>query len=862
MTRDSLGDVFKDWANDPREFLVYDDGLRTKRFAYRDVASRALHSGTALAALGVRQGDHVVVWGENRPGWIVVFWACVLRGIVVVPVDYRASPDFAGRVAGIVSAKLVVCGDEVDANAVQAFPLWRLSDLEDVAPPDTVAPDGLPTLTSRDVAEVIFTSGATAEPKGVVITHGNILANTVPIEREMEKYTAYAAPFAPLRFVNLLPLSHMFGQSMATFVPPMLRGVVVFMRSYHPHDVVREIRERRASVLVCVPKMLDVLREYVQLRHPGTAAVPTRLEHWFRRWWRYRAVHHELGLKFWAFVVGAAPLDPDVEGFWRRLGFVVVQGYGLTETAPIVTLNHPFRTTRGSVGTPIGGVEVKLAEDGEVLVRGGNVTQGYFNAPRETADALHDGWLRTGDIGALDEQGRLYIKGRKKEMIVTPEGLNVFPEDVERAIEVVPGVRECAVVGRQSGAEERVHAVVVLDQGTTIEEVLRVANSHLLDHQRIRSASAWPGSALPRTDGTRKLKRREIKRWVDAGESDAPVASRGPELTLDAVLGRFRQGQAIPPDATPLADLGLTSLERVELLMVLEDRFHTTIDEQTFSRAHTIGDLRRLVATEDGLPHARANTRESHHEGELTFPSWNRHWLVAAVRRASLASWILPLGRVFIRLSVHGIEHLEGLRGPVVFAANHQSHLDTPAVLMALPSRWRRNVAVAMAKEFFTPHFSPRGFTARQVATNRANYVLASFFFNAFPLPQREVGTRETLRYMGGLLEHGQSVLIFPEGKRTDRGEINLFRPGVGMIGSRLHVPVVPVRLVGLDRILHHSWKMATPGRASVTFGPPLHLSGDDYAALAHQVQSAVSALGGSPIAAEPPSGDRSANSR
>jgi long-chain acyl-CoA synthetase len=862
MTRDSLGDVFKDWANDPREFLVYDDGLRTKRFSYRDVASRAHHTGAAIAALGVGAGDHVVVWGENRPGWIVVFWACVLRGIVVVPVDYRSSPDFAGRVARIVSAKLVVCGDDVDTDAVQGFTLWRLADVEDVARTDTALPETLPTLTRGDVAEVIFTSGATAEPKGVVITHGNILSNTVPIEREMQKYKAYAAPFAPLRFVNLLPLSHMFGQSMATFVPPMLRGVVVFMRSYHPQDIVREIRTRRASVLVCVPKMLDVLREHVQLRHPGTATVPTTREHWLRRWWRHRAVHRDLGLKFWAFVVGAAPLDPDVEEFWRRLGFVVVQGYGLTETAPIVTLNHPFRTTRGSVGTPIGGVEVKLAEDGEVLVRGGNVTQGYFNAPRETADALHDGWLSTGDIGAIDEQGRLYIKGRKKEMIVTPEGLNVFPEDVERALDAVPGVLECAVVGRQSGAEERVHAVVVLDEGTTVEDVLPAANSQLLDHQRIRSASVWPGSALPRTDGTRKLKRREIKRWVDAGGGEAPVASRGPELTLDAVLGRFRHGQAVPPDATPLAELGLTSLERVELLMVLEDRFHTTIDEHTFSQAQTIGDLRRLVATEDGLPPARVDTRESHHEGGLTFPSWNRHWLVAAVRRASLASWILPLGRVFVRLSVLGIEHLEGLQGPVIFAANHQSHLDTPAVLMALPSRWRRTVAVAMAKEFFKPHFSPHGFTARQVATNRANYLLASFFFNAFPLPQRETGTRETLRYIGELLEHGQSVLIFPEGKRTDRGEINPFRPGVGMIGSRLRVPVIPVRLVGLDHILHHSWKMATPGRASVTFGPPLHLAGDDYAALAFQVQAAVSALDGTRGAAVPDSAGPSANPR
>lgn len=853
MTRDSLRDLFDDWAPDAREFLVYDDGLRTKHFSYRDVAARALQAGAAMTDAGVRQGDHVVLWGENRPGWIVAFWACVLRGIVVVPLDYRSSPDFAERVTRIVDAKLVICGDEVDMPSASGLPRWELAELEDaaLAPPAPVG--ALPTLSRRDVAEIIFTSGATAEPKGVIITHGNILSNTVPIEREMEKYRKYAKPFSPLRFVNLLPLSHMFGQAMATFVPPMLRGVVIFMRSYHPQDVVREVGARRASVLVCVPKMLDVLREYVQLRHPATAEALANREHWMRRWWRYRAVHRDFGLKFWAFVVGAAPLDPEVEEFWRKLGFVVVQGYGLTETAPIVTLNHPFRTQRGSVGTPIGGVEVRLAEDGEVLVRGENVTQGYFNAPGETADALQDGWLRTGDIGAFDDQGRLYIKGRKKEMIVTPEGLNVFPEDVERAVEAVPGVRECAVVGRQSGAEERVHAVVVVEEGTAIDDVVRAANAQLLEHQRIRSASAWPGPALPRTEGTRKLKRREIKRWTDGGSQGVPAAPRGPEMSLDAVLARFHRSQTPPADETPLAELGLTSLERVELLMVLEDRFHTTIDEQSFGRVQTVGDLRKLVADSEGVAPARAPRVEAADEATVQFPSWNRNFAVALIRRVSLATWILPLARVFVRLSVQGVEHLEGLSGPVVFAANHQSHLDTPVVLMALPSRWRQRLAVAMAKEFFKAHFFPSGFTTRQVATNRANYVLASLFFNAFPLPQRESGTRETLRYIGSLLEDGHSLLIFPEGKRTERGEINPFRPGVGMIGGRLHVPVVPVRLEGLDGILHQSWKMARPGRASVTFGPALNLTGDDYAALAERVETAVRALGTPAGGAHPP---------
>ena len=254
-------------------------------------------------------------------------------------------------------------------------------------------------------------------------------------------------------------------------------------------------------MLVSVPKILDVLREHTLRASPEAAEPPPRKEHFAWRWWRYRRVHRLFGLKFWAFVVGAAPLDPALEEFWGRLGFVVVQGYGLTETAPIVSLNHPFSASRGSVGKTIAGVEVKIAPDGEILVRGENVTQGYSTQERATAEAFEDGWFRTGDIGEVDAQGRLFIRGRKKEMIVTPEGLNVFPEDVERAVAAVPGVRDVAVVGARQGSEERVHAVVVLEPGAEADDVVREANTRLLDHQRIRGAVGVAGRGASANGG-------------------------------------------------------------------------------------------------------------------------------------------------------------------------------------------------------------------------------------------------------------------------------------------------------------------------------------------------------------------------
>jgi long-chain acyl-CoA synthetase len=829
VRRETLIDFFADIIRLRGEFLVFDDGYRHRSHSYEDVGRAARGLAARLSRAGLKKGDKVVVWGENRPEWVVAYWGCLLAGIVVVPIDYRSPAAFVARVRGMVLAPIVLVGDDVpglpadlDIDGAQS---WRLADLDWSA--DGPMPDV--EITRDDVIQIIFTSGATADPKGVVIRHRNVLANVVPVEREVAKYRKYAWPFLPLRFVNLLPLSHMFGQSMASNVPPMVRGTVIFTRSLNPHDVLRLIKGRRVSVLVCVPKILEVLKEYAVRQWPEAAEAPPQGISIPGRWWRYRRVHRAFGLKFWAFVVGAAPLPPELEEFWRRMGFAVVQGYGLTETAPIVTLNHPFKTSKGSVGTPIAGVDIRIAEDGEILVRGENVTSGYYGDADGVLAA--DGWLHTGDIGERDAQGRLFIKGRKKEMIVTPEGLNVFPEDVERVLDALPGVRESAVVGVIEGAQERVHAVLRLDPGTDVDAVVRTANTSLEDHQRVRTASVWTDGDLPRTEGTRKLKRAAIREWVRSGQR--PMTASGGR-TVEALLERFSRGRSVS-DATTIDELGLSSLERVELMVALEDRFQSRVDESRFAQAASVADLKSLLS---GPGPASEPVDEP-----VDFPTWNRSRPVWLVRRLSQATWILPLARLFAHIRVEGREHLQDIRGPVIFAANHQSHFDVPVILASLPGRLRARVAPAMAKEFFKAHFFPAGFSFRERLGNSLNYYLSAFFFNTFPLPQREAGARQTLQYIGELSGQGWSILIFPEGARARSGEIQAFRGGIGMIGARLDVPVIPVRLDGVHRILPTGSSFARMAKVRVAFGAPLRLHGENYSALAKQVEDAVRGL-------------------
>jgi long-chain acyl-CoA synthetase len=338
---------------------------------------------------------------------------------------------------------------------------------------------------------------------------------------------------------------------------------------------------------------------------------------------------------------------------------------------------------------------------------------------------------------------------------------------------------------------------------------------------------------LPRTEGTRKLKRVEIRRWAQDGTASAAAAPA--EDPVEAVLARVSHGRAVA-DATSIEELGLSSLDRVELMVALEQRTQTSIDESAFATARTVADLRALVgggAAADDSRAARA----------LDVPEWALSWPARIVRRVLQFTLVLPLTRFFARITVHGAGHLAALTGPVVFASNHQSHIDTPVILSALPSGLRRRVAPAMAKEFFQAHFHPADHPFRARAKASTLYVLASLAFNAFPLPQREAGARDTLRYIGRLTSAGYSILIFPEGARGETGTLKPFRPGVAMIGSRLSLPVVPIRLDGADRVLHPSWKMARRGPVTVRFGAPIVFQGDDYATLARRLEEAVSRL-------------------
>ncbi|MFZ0436915.1 MAG: AMP-binding protein, partial [Candidatus Sulfotelmatobacter sp.] len=477
-------------------------GYRMEWFIYGQVLEMALSFCRELEARGIVKGDRVMIWGENCAEWVAAFFGCALGGVVVVPMDDGAAADFAARVAGQVEARLWVCSRRHAAEhtgEARALPCVVLEDLPQTA-------GGTPALRSNpnvaigrdDILQIVFTSGTTAEPKGVVITHGNVLANITPLEQEMQRYLKYERWVHPVRFLNLLPLSHVFGQFLGMFLPPLLGGTVIFQSELKPSEIVSTIRRERVSVLVTVPRVLPSLKQKIERDLEDRGKIEdfrqrfrvSEGKYFLRRWWIFRSIRRQFGWKFWAFICGGAALDAETEKFWDRLGYAAIQGYGLTETTSLISVNHPFKLGKGSIGKVLPGREVKLAEDGEILIRGGGVAAGYWDksgqgrAAGEVTDK--EGWYRTGDVGALDDAGNLYFKGRKKEVIVTPGGLNIYPEDLEAALRRQPEVKDCMVVGIERGGNAEPCAVVILRGDARVAGVVERANQSLAEFQRMR----------------------------------------------------------------------------------------------------------------------------------------------------------------------------------------------------------------------------------------------------------------------------------------------------------------------------------------------------------------------------------------
>jgi long-chain acyl-CoA synthetase len=813
-------------------------GYRSVRWTYRQVAETAFQFARELAKRGMGKGDRVLVWGPNSAEWVASFFGCVLRGVIVVPMDDAAAPDFALRVYEQVNAKLLVCSRQ---HAKRSVPEIVLEDLQETLAHYSSAPIEPAEINAQDTLEIVFTSGATAEPKGVVLTHGNVLANVEPLEAEIHKYLKYERLVHPIRFLNLLPLSHVFGQFLGIFIPQLLGATVIFHDTLNPSEVIAVIRRQRVSVLVAVPRVLQSLKEKIErsleeqnkLEDFKRRFDTAKGKHFLRRWWIFRSVHRQFGWKFWAFISGGAALDRETEDFWGRLGYAVIQGYGLTETTSIISVNHPFRLGKGSIGKVLAGREVKLAPDGEILVRGSGVASGYWNGLDLQPIPGAEGWYPTGDIGELDAEGNLYFKGRKKEIIVTPAGMNIYPEDLEAALCRQPEVKLCVVIPLPRNGNAEPCAVMILrDRGLDPAPIVKRTNENLAEFQRINSWFVWPEEDFPRTS-TQKPRINLIQQTVQAElkTRGADHGIAGPLRDLIASVTRHH-GAELSSQINLETDLNLSSLDRVELLGALEDRYQIDLNETRFAAVNTVGDLDRIL-------HGQTPPRARYH-----YPRWVQRWPVTGIRL--VAHYLLLRPAIFLLgwPRVEGRDNLTGIQGPVLVICNHISDVDVGFVLTALPTRLRHKLATATGGEALEALRTPppsRNFLLK--LWDRVTWLSGVSLLNLFPLP-REAGFRESFAFAGELVDRGYSVLVFPEGHHTTDGGMLPFRSGIGLLANNLAIPIVPVCIHGLFELKQAGKKFARPYMVKVKIGAPVRFpQGSDPAWIAGELQKKLGEL-------------------
>lgn len=853
MARRNLLTLFDDFAPFAGDVAVVQTrGYRREKVTYAELSSHALFWSYALGERGIAPGDRVLLWAPNSAEWVACFWGTLLRGAVVVPMDATASPDFVQRAIQDAGVKLIL-RDRQLGELFGAPPSLIINDLKDVSatpkPAINAEADPGDASTRGSIAEILYTSGTTAEPRGVVLTHGNFLANLEPLEKGIDEYGKYERWFHPLRFATLVPLSHVFGQFMALFVPPLLGATVVFEPSTNPADIIRSVKRERATALIAVPRMLDLLKSGLerdlegrgQSSWLGRALKKANGRKFLRRAWMFRRIHRRFGWKFWAFISGGAALSNDTESFFKRMGYAVVQGYGMTETASLISLNHPFRATEGSVGKVLPGRECKLADDGEILVRGENVAASYWKSG-VLQQSGEEGWLHTGDLGEVDAEGNLRFRGRKKNVIVTPAGLNVYPDDLERALRAQREVLDCVVIPFAQDGNAEPCAILLMRNSNepAVRSAVEAANASLAEYQRTRRWALWPELDFPRTStGKPRLpiiasRARELLNGGPATRASLPVppSGHGAVARFLAMVGRGQEGPAGLEQ-----ELNLSSLDRVELISALEQKFHVELNETSFAEAKTVGDVERLLQQ----PAAGYN------KASYIYPRWAHREPVRWIRLAVYYALVWPATQILGHPKVVGREHMRELRGPVLVVSNHITRrADIGLILAALPARFRHRLATAMGAETLRKmHHPPRDWFFVRRWGYRLGYWLVTALFNVFPLPQFS-GFRESFRFAGESVDRGYSVLIFPEGEVNNSGDGRMapFQSGIGLLAENLGIPIVPMRLDGVWQMKRERRRLAHFGEITVRIGEPVNFApGTAPEEIARNLESIVRSL-------------------
>ena len=822
-------------------------------------------------------GDRVAIIGENHPNWAIAYLGILYRGAVVTPLDPAATTQALASFLGNSEAKLAFVSptsltkfrsacEQLGRNipAVALRPQIQpdgLAKFEDWANTETPAEfiDAPPPAKSDDLAVLMYTSGTTGVPKAVPLTHGNIYAESDKIQEVMHVSDQEV-------LLSLLPLFHAYSQIVNLWLATIIGGTVVYLADLSSAQIERGLKASRATALVGVPRLWYLFHKKI-FDQVNASPVPLRLlfktmlvlNGLLREFFGvnagrlfFRQIHESFGGRLRLAVSGGASFDASVALDFHRLGFTILQGYGLTETSGAATVTRFEDNKVGSVGTPLNGVEVKIDQPndegvGEILIRGPVVMSGYYQNPVATREAFTaDGWFCSGDLGRFDNDGHLYVVGRKKDVIKLPSGKNVFPEDVEAHYEQSPFVSEVCVLGLKDEASqfkgaEKLGAVVV--PNFDYLRTRNIANARewvvwelenlgreLPEYQRVHDF-ILRAEPLPRTS-TRKVRRFELKDQIESERklSGRPVVAKEEALTAtEQALMYSPAGQSVTsaikrqkPDVGPLhpgmnleIDLGLDSLARAECVLHVTAMLEIELKPEDLARAQTVGELVQLANSklvyrpgqfERGF--AEFHWREILKTEDTRFPELES--ILKKKPAVELLAFVVLrviylVARLCFRFEVKGADALVSLKPPYLICPNHQSYLDPFLVCSTYSRGVLRNTLHVGASMFFT------------------NAIMARFarLINVVPIDP-DVQLLRAMRASAAGLRAGRILNIYPEGQRSFDGQLLEFKKGASILASELNVPIVPVAIDGTYLVWpRKSWRFRF-AKVKLCFGDPI----------------------------------------
>ncbi len=825
-----------------------------EHITYRELWERCKAVAEELRSSGIEPGDNVCLYGENSPGWAISYLAIHISGGVIVPLDAQLRAKDLLNIIRYSDAKAIIAdsprlaelkalfrdiGNEVKLFSVEELTvLSKSNDGRDVYAYDL-----------GDTETIVFTSGTTGEPKGVVLTCENIMSNIQALVRCTEVSSSD-------NILSILPLNHAYPCIVALLSPLFAGATVTFCHSLKSLDLFNAMTETGVTVFPGVPKLFTLLDREI-FNRVKSLSIFSRVFFWIlyalAGWVRratgirigkfiFKGIHRPFGERFRFFASGGAKLDAKVSEHFLNLGFLLVEGYGLTETSAVSTLNSLIAPKSGTAGVPIPGVEVRIDSPdseglGEICIKGPNVMRGYYKNEKATREILHGGWLHTGDLGIIDPDGHILVTGRLKEVIVLPSGKNIYPEEVEKLYEKIPFAKELCVLPSydDSGSVKGLRMVVVPDErelvsrgvfnkrdrigseitmrGASLPSYMRITELELYDHEfprtmlgKIRKSEVEKNlrdqqRATPKEQISLTTEEEELMR----APSSIRFLNRLQEVAR--VSGPFIPGQELS------IDLGLDSLTLVQITVVLENEFGLQIDEEDLPNIRTVGDILRRIREVDGLgkeePEALLKPlfQPSSKPLDELFNLERGILKRTAMRLIQMAVFIFV--KVVFRMRIEGMEKIPK-EGPALLCPNHKSFIDPIVVVAVLPGWILNRLVLTGFSELFK--MAPLSWLVR-------------------PLRVIPIGSTDTfgdsLQLTSDALKRGMALLLFPEGRRTPTGNIMPARMGVGILSVEAGVPIVPILIDGASDTLsplHPGFRFA---KVKIVVGDPIEPPGE-----------------------------------